>query len=129
MTRITKALAMGLAVTLSACAGYSRVTEYPLHLPQNLTVVHITGGRVFTVKQHPRDSTILIEATIGRAALAGLAGPLFGSNTTAAGIEPQYREAAEKWAASRGCTVERLYQLESVAYEASLACPGGSIPR
>lgn len=126
------AAAIIAAGLLAGCAGYSRVTQYPPHTPQNVTVVHVSGGRVFTVKQHPREPTILIQPTMGRAAGAGLiSGLTLGavSTSSAAGIEPQYREAADKWAASRGWTVERLYQIESVSYEAALTCPGGAIPR
>lgn len=124
-------LIAAVALSLAGCAGYGRVTQYPPHLPQNLTVVHIASGRVFTVKEHPRDTTILIQPTMGRSALGGLASGLtFGivSTDNVAAIEPQYREAAEKFATSRGCTVERLYKIETVSYEAKLVCPGGDFP-
>jgi hypothetical protein len=119
------ALTAAAALGLTACAGYSRVTEYPAHLPRNYTVVHISGGRVFTVKEHPRDTTIMIQPTIGRAAVAGLVGSVTGSVSTAAAIEPQYREAAEKWATEHHCTVDRLYPIETVSWEATLKCPPG----
>lgn len=115
------------AALLAGCAGYSRVTEYPAHLPKNVTNVQIDGGRTFLIKTHPRDPTILIQPTSGRVLTAGLASTLtLGaiSMDNAAAIEPQYRAAAEKFAAAHGCTVAQLYKLESVSYEAKLACPG-----
>lgn len=128
MFRLPILFAAAAVAALAGCAGYSRVTEYPAHLPRNYTVVHISGGRVFTVKEHPRDTAIMIQPTVGRSALAGLeSGLTFGAVnlSRAAAIEPQYREAAEKFAAAHGCTVERLYEIESVSWEARLKCPDG----
>jgi hypothetical protein len=121
----TVALAASLALLLSGCAGYSRVMTYPAHLPRNVEAVDV-GNRRFMVKRHPTDQTILIQPSLMAAAGAGLvSGATFGIVPTSrvAAIEPQYRAAAEAYAAKQGCKVVSLYELESVSWEAKLSCP------
>jgi hypothetical protein len=117
---------------LTGCAGLGRVVEYGPTVRTEYTMVHIDGGRVFKVTPHPRDQTILVQVTVGRAAAAGFASGLtlgFAKIEDNAGTDGQYRAAADKWATSRGCTVLSLYRLDNVDREAKVDCPGGRIPR
>lgn len=121
------ALCAVMAVMLAGCgAGYSRVSQYPGHLPGNYTMIE-ADGQAFSYKRHPQDDTLLIQTSVMRAAGAGIvSGLTMGgvSASTAATIEPRVREAARIAASMEGCTVADLYPLGTVSWEARLNCSG-----
>lgn len=114
--KITAVLALTATIALAGCAGYSRVTEYPAHLPKNVSD-QVVNGKRFLIKRHPKEPTILIQPTMGRAAFSGLAMGIGSPKMD------DYKGAAEAYAAAHNCRVERFTQLESVSYEAKLECP------
>jgi hypothetical protein len=113
--------------SLAGCASVQRAASYgdgQLTFDGKLAV----EGREMSMSIHPRDSTLLVQRTLGDSAAAGaLQGLTFG---IARGWKPDPRkidEALRLFLQPVGCTASASYEVGSTDtnYEARYACPAG----
>ncbi len=116
------------ALVLAGCASYAHIMEYPGHLPGNYVTID-SGNRKFNIKEHPSDSTILMQTTMALSAGSGFVnGFTLGAISTrdiASGPEPYWRAVAEEYFKGTECEVLRVYELMDVSWEATFDCPSG----
>lgn len=110
-------VALAAVALVAGCAGYNRLTTYPVKLADAKVSV---GGWGYSVWFHRVDKTIVVQR--GAVALTGeTLVSLPGMQITQP--QPIWRAAAERVLVEFGCKAVEVYRLDDTAYEARYECP------